>query len=124
MRHYLRYTWPSGRYFDGIWAQAKREGPGCIVFPDKSKCDGVWIDDKPGTNGFFTLLRSGLADRQLHPVVCAVGPGKITYENGDSYFGSIVFQAQSNSSLHPIDYIVSRSGEVRLGSRVTSSVTN
>jgi hypothetical protein len=45
----IRYTWPSGRYFDGMWAQAKREGPGCIVFTDKSKFDGIWIGDKPGT---------------------------------------------------------------------------
>lgn len=48
----------------------------------------------------------------------AEGRGKIFYENGDTYYGSIAFQPSNGSSAtHPIDYVVMRAGEVLPPSR-------
>lgn len=62
-------TWPDGSKYDGHWKDNKREGKGTWISADGDKCDGIWRNQE--------LMGKGVTERDGKTQKCTVLDGKI-----------------------------------------------
>lgn len=48
------YTWPDGTRYEGEWRNDKKEGRGTYTWSDGTRYEGEWLDDKKDGRGTLT----------------------------------------------------------------------